>query len=240
MRLRLFIIAMCLTAIVTGAVPPAYAGDVLFYLTSGYQYSLALGTVVSVSDTAIRFEVETIISGETLPSFIDVEIPDTFMEVESPSLRPGDYAVLSLDEGAALYTVAWGFFKVSSLNMPMLEIIDGTLGPAESAAFQWYLNSGGTEKDFYFVEENGYVKHSDGTSTQLYPPLDKPARVELSSASVGRTNLEAQAPSGTSERPIGNKGATIAPEWGYVLIAVTLLLAGCLIYGIIKTKHRVN
>ncbi len=187
---------------------------------------MALGTVVSVSDATIRFEVETTISGEMLPSFIDVEIPDTFMGAETRSLRPGDYAVLSLDEGTTLYTIAWGFFKVSSLNMATLEVIDGTLGPGELAAFQWYVNSGGAERDFYFIGENAFVRHSDGTATQLYPPTDEPAEVKPSSDS------------GTASKVVAARDeTTIASEWRYVLIAVALFLAGCLTYRIVRTKQ---
>ena len=97
MRLRLSIIALCLTAIAVCVVPSAYAGDVLSRLTGGHQYSLALGTVVSISDATVRFEVETIISGKTLPSVISVEIPDECVGMEAPSLAPGNYAVFSLN-----------------------------------------------------------------------------------------------------------------------------------------------
>jgi len=201
MRLRISIIALCLTAVVLCIVPSVYAGDVLARLTHGDQYSLVLGTVVSVSDTTARFEVETIISGESLPSVVGVQVPGGFMEMLAPHMRlePSDYAVLSLDKEATKYTIAWGFFKVSSLDIATLEIIEGPLPPGDLAALQWYINSGGVENDFYFSGTTAYVRHPDGTSTQLYPPTDEPAEVEPSSDSVEGSNNKAQASSGTSD-----------------------------------------
>ena len=37
------------------------------------------------------------------------------------------------------------------------------------AALEWYINSGGTENDFYFINTTAYVRNADGTSTQIYP-----------------------------------------------------------------------
>ena len=251
MRLRISITALCLTAVMLCVVPSVYAGDVLARLTHGDQYSLVLGTVVSVSDTTARFKVETIISGESLPSVVSVEVPGAFMEMLAPhmSLEPSDYAVLSLDKEATKYTMAWGFFKVSSLDIATLEIIEGPLPPGDLAALQLYINSEGTEKDFYFIGTSAYVRHPDGTSTQLYPPTDEPTEVEPSSDSVEGANTRAQASSGTSEVSISDEeaasemvatsqgGKAFASEWRYVLIAVVLVLAGCFTYGIVKAKQ---
>jgi hypothetical protein len=212
MRLRVAIIALCLTAIVVCVVPSVYAGDVLSRLTGGHQYSLALGSVVSISDTTVKFEVETIISGKTLPSVISVEIPDECMGMKAPGLAPGNYAVLSLNKEATLYTIAWGIFKVSSLDMVTLEIIEGTLPLPDQMAFQWYLNSEGTERDFYFVGTDAYVRHSDGTSTRLYPPECEASEVEPPTESV-------------------------AVKWKYAIIAVILLLAGSITWWVLRVKQ---
>ncbi len=175
MRLRPSGIALCLTAIAVFVAPSVHAGDVLSRLTSGHQYSLALGTVVSISDATVRFEVETIISGKTLPSVINVEIPDEWVVSNAQGLGPGNHAVFSLKKEAARYTIAWGFFRVSSLDMGTLEIIESTLPPGDVAALQRYINSEGTETDFFFIGTTAYVRRPDGTSKQLYPPTDEPA-----------------------------------------------------------------
>jgi hypothetical protein len=225
MRSRLSIIALCLTAIAVCVVPSVYAGDVLSRLTDGHQYSLALGSIVSTSDTTVRFEAKTIISGKTLPSVISVEIPDECMGMEAPNLAPGNYAVLSLNKEAAPYTIAWGIFKVSSLDMATLGIIEGTLPLPDQMAFQWYLNSEGTERDFYFVGTDAYVRHSDGTSTRLYP---SPA------ASEGSINDEQTTGEVIKPSPSEESGAA---EWQYAIIAVILLLASSVTLWAIRVKQ---
>jgi len=225
MRLRLSIIALCLTAIAVCVVPSVYAGDVLSRLTGGHQYSLALGSVTSISGTTVRFEVETIISGKTFPSVISVEIPDECMGMEAPNLAPGNYAVLSLNKEAALYTIAWGIFKVSSLDMVTLEIIEGTLPLPDQMAFQWYLNSEGTERDFYFVGTDAYVRHSDGTSTRLYPSPE---------AFEGSINDEQMTGEVIKTSPSEESGAA---EWKYAIIAVILLLASSVTLWALRVKQ---
>jgi hypothetical protein len=186
---------------------------------------LALGSVVSISDTTVRFEVETIISGKTLPSVISVEIPDECMGMEAPNLAPGNYAVLSLNKEAAPYTIAWGIFKVSSLDMATLGIIEGTLPLPDQMAFQWYLNSEGTERDFYFVGTDAYVRHSDGTSTRLYPSPE---------AFEGSINDEQMTGEVIKTSPSEESGAA---EWKYAIIAVILLLASSVTLWAIRVKQ---
>ena len=130
-----------------------------------------------------------------------------------------------------------------------LEIIEGTLPPWDSAAFQWYINSEGTETNFYFIGTSAYVRRPDGTSTQLYPPTDEPVEVKPSSDLVERTNNEARTSSGTSEGPTSDTEAAsevvATPQGGraffselrYVLIVVVLALAGCFTYAIVKAKQ---
>jgi hypothetical protein len=225
MRPRTSIIAFCLAAAMLSVVPSVYAADVLHRLTHGDQYALVLGTVVSVSDTTARFEVETVISGGPLPPVVSVEGPGPFMEAAAPhsSLEPGDYAVFSLNREVAKYTIAWGFFKVSSLDITTLKVVEGPLPPGDLAAFQWYINSEGRENDFYFIGTSAYVRHADGTSTQLYPPVEEGARVEPSSDPVEAANDD-------GERALGL-------EWGYVLIAGLLVVAGCSTCAIVKARR---
>lgn len=248
MRLRLSIIALCLTAIALCIIPSVYAADVLSRLIGGDQYSLALGRVVSISEITVKFEVETIISGKTLPSVISVEIPDECMGMEVP-LAPGNYTVLSLNKKAVLYTIAWGIFKVSSLDMVTLEIIEGTLPLPDQRAFQWYLNSEGTEKDFYFVGTEAYVRHSDGTSTRLYPPASEASEVGPSTRLEEVADNESQASPEAFEGSINDEqmtGEVIktspseesgAADWKYAIIVVILLLTSSATWWALRVKR---
>jgi hypothetical protein len=251
MQLRIPIIILCLTAVALCLAPSVHAADALSRLTHGDQYALALGTIVSASDASVRFEVGTIISGKALPPVINVQVPGPFMEAAPyTKLEPGDHAVLSLDQEADQYTVAWGCFKVSSLDITTLEVIEGPLSQGDLAALQWYINSQGTENDFYFVGTNAYVRHPDGTSTQLYPPPPEPD-VEPHANAVQSPIGDAESSSGLSKGPGSDKKAAsktttipqisqdekaLAPQWVYAIIAVGFVLAGYFTYRIIKTK----
>lgn len=181
MRSRIPVTILCLIVMVLYSTHSVYAADVLSRLTHGDQYSLALGTVVSTSETTMTFQVETVISGKSLPSIISVKVPGASMEIAAPDtkLATSEYAVFSLNKEAGMYTIAWGFFEVSSLDIATLKVIEGPLPPGDLVAFQWYINSGGVENDFYFIGTTAYVRHSDGTSTQLYPPVEQPTKMDL-------------------------------------------------------------
>jgi hypothetical protein len=225
MRVRTSIVVFCLAAVVLWVVSPVHAADVLHRLTHGDQYALALGTVVSVSEAVAGFEVDTVISGGPLPPAISVEGLGPSMEMIAPDMRlkAGDYVVLSLNREVTKYTVAWGVFKVSSLDIPTLRVVAGPLAPGDLAALQWYINSGGRENDFYFIGTSGFVRHADGTLTQLYPPTDEPAGV-------------APAPDPVEEGEEGD-GEAFALEWVYALFAGLLLVAGCLACVIAKARR---
>lgn len=187
MRLRRVSLALGLIVALVSMVSPLYAADVLARLTHGDQYALALGTVVAMSESVADVEVATVIAGESLPDVISVAVPGEFMAMAAPGMRltPGDAAVFSLNRDAATYSVAWGVFKVSSLELATLEVIEGPLPRGDLAALQWYLNSGGVENDFYFIGTTAYVRRPDGTSVQIYtespqvsPPAADPAAFE--------------------------------------------------------------
>jgi hypothetical protein len=74
-----------------------------------------------------------------------------------------------LDRDGEKYLIAYGIYQVSSLDIQTLQVLDGPLWRGDLAALQWYINSGGLENDFYFVDSTAYVRNSDGTSTQIYP-----------------------------------------------------------------------
>ncbi len=146
----------------------AYAMDTLYALTHEKQYALAVGEVIEVDTSSAKIRIEEIISGEKLPDIINVEIPGDFLPKYEPALRPNDYFVLSINKNGQEYAIAMGYYRVTRLDIKTLEILEGPLPPGDLAALQWYINSGGTENDFYFIESDAYVRHSDGSSTMIY------------------------------------------------------------------------
>lgn len=146
-----------------------YAMDALYALTHGKQYSLALGEVTKIDAGSTKINIKNIISGESLPDVISVKIPGDYLPTYEPTIEPNDYVIFSLNKEVNEYVVALGYFRVTGLDIKTLEILEGPLPQGDLAALQWYINSGGVENDFYFMGINAYVKHSDGSSTMIYP-----------------------------------------------------------------------
>lgn len=93
---------------------------------------------------------------------------------EIPSVN--DFCVFSLKKSGTFYKKAWGIFQATSGDFKSLKLkpsnapTPGLLG--DLAAIQWYVNTGGTEKDFSFSNSIAYVKRPNGEVVQIYPVPD--------------------------------------------------------------------
>jgi hypothetical protein len=170
-----YAVMVCVMLLVLGMTSTVLAADILHRLTHGDQDALALGTIVAIAGERVDLDVETVIAGKRLPACVSV---DGVVASSSSSwdLQVGDYVVMSINQASGGYTVAWGVYQVTSLDLNSLDMVAGPLGPGDLAAFQWYINSGGVENDFYFVGGEAYVRHPNGTSQQIYPREAQPAR----------------------------------------------------------------
>lgn len=235
MRSRKPATILCLIVMALYSTYAVSAADVLSRLTHGDQYSLALGTVVSTSETALTFQVETVISGESLPAMISVKVPGASMETVKSG--PGEYAVISLNQEARMYTVAWGIFEVSSLDIATLKIMEGPLPAGDLAAFQWYINSGGVENDFYFIGTTAYVRNPDGTSTQIYPPIEQPARQDsdLPGTSADSAGKEIQPGELDMTQPAGITPVS-TPQYEFLIPGVIILIGAC-VYALLRRRE---
>lgn len=160
----ILIIVMALTATC-----PAFAADVLWRLTHGDQYSLAIAEVEKVDGNILEVRVAHVISGNLLKQQIKVEVKEWNLQLLGQSISQGDKVIISLDKDEANYSIKWGIYKVSSLDWQTLKIIAPTKPAGDMAAFQWYVNSGGKDNDFYFKSGEAYVRDKSGTSLQIYP-----------------------------------------------------------------------
>jgi hypothetical protein len=169
-----YVVMVCVMLVMLGVTSTVFAADMLHRLTHGDQDALALGTIADIAGERVNLEVETVIAGKLLPACVSVDgvLSSSF---SSWDLQVGDYVVMSINQSSGGYTVAWGIYQVTSLDLNSLDVVAGPLGPGDLAAFQWYINSGGVENDFYFVEGEAYVRHPDGTSQQIYPREAQPA-----------------------------------------------------------------
>lgn len=86
-----------------------------------------------------------------------------------------DFCVMSLKKIGDYYTKAWGIYKADSGDYRTLKLIPN--GPAgqgmfgELACINWYVNSGGTESNFFFNGANAFVRRPSGQTLQIYPDM---------------------------------------------------------------------
>ena len=146
---RALVFTITLLAILVGS-RRASAGDRLFLLTSSvYQDSVAIGEVVSVDEGELVFEPEQVLVGDRIPRTITVA---DYEPSQVETLSAGDAAVLPLvrTDGRAQYRLTDTAFKVSSSLPAEAKIITGPLSGGDLAAYNWFVNSCGNEKDFAF------------------------------------------------------------------------------------------
>lgn len=85
-----------------------------------------------------------------------------------------DFCIFSLKSSGDFYKKAWGIFKANSGDYRILKLeslnaptTPGLLG--DLAGIQWYVNSGGKEKDFFGISSTMYVRRPNGQEVQIYP-----------------------------------------------------------------------
>lgn len=156
----------------------ANAGDLLFLMTSlAYQDSIAIGEILSLDDNQLTFKSRRVLSGDRIANQITIA-GYTSKQVETLSV--GDFAVLSLvraDRGKH-YKLSAAAFKVSSREPNEAEIIAGPLSGGDRTAYNWFINSCGTEKDFAFDYSGevdvAFVRRETGLHAIAQRSVDRP------------------------------------------------------------------
>jgi len=172
------IVVLC-TVIILLTVPAAtFAADALYRMLHGDvesfkqdQDAFIVGQLIDKQGDKFTVKVLKVLSGKVKADPILVSDDFTYgWDKATPTVN--DFCVFSLKRTGDYYKKAWGIFKATSgeYNTLKLEHLNaptpGLLG--DLACIQWYVNSGGTENDFYFNSSTAYVRRPDGP-VQLYP-----------------------------------------------------------------------
>lgn len=140
------------------------------------QAALLIGQIMGEKDQKYQVKVLKVLSGKVLTDLIHVDKDFTY---GWDKMRPAvhDFAVFSLKQSGLTYEKGWGVFKADSGDYRTLGLdIENAPSPGllgDLACIEWYVNSGGKDKDFSF-QGNGnsvdvYVHLDDGQSFQIYP-----------------------------------------------------------------------
>ncbi len=136
------------------------------------QDAMIVGQLISKQGNNFQVTVSKVLSGSVSSDSIPVLDHFTYgWAEETPSVN--DFCVFSLKKSGRVYKKAWGIFEATSGDYKTLTLTSlnapspGLL--ADLAAIQWYVNTGGKEKDFLFANSTAYVKRTSGQVVQIYP-----------------------------------------------------------------------
>jgi len=136
------------------------------------QDAMIVGQLLGKQGNNFEVTVFKVLSGKVSSDTILLSDDFTYgWDKETPSVN--DFCVFSLKKSGDLYKKAWGIFEATSGDFKTLALKSlnapspGLLG--DLAAIQWYVNTGGTEKDFSFSNSTAYVRRTNGQVVQIYP-----------------------------------------------------------------------
>jgi hypothetical protein len=164
MRKKAVFVGLVLLLILSAA-QHVSAADALYRMLHGEQDVIVLGEFTGERDDFLEMRVIRTFQGGTTEDFILVKnsfLYDGFGE-ETGIPYVGDYAVLSLNQLEEGYGQAWFMARADSGHTRALSIYfdpDAYQNPTDLAAIQYYVNSNGRHKDFYFEEGSIFANRS--------------------------------------------------------------------------------
>lgn len=191
MKKLIFVVSLSLVLLVFSGV--SFAADTLYRILhadendsfKAEQDSFIVGQLIGRNNNFFTVKVLKVISGKVDSN--NILVPDnikySWREELEPFPKINDFCVMSLKKLGDNYKITYGVFKADSGDYKTLKLISeemrytpGIL--ADVACIEWYVNSGGTEKDFS-VEGDGKgnftvtLKRTTGEIVQIYPKLEK-------------------------------------------------------------------
>ncbi len=137
------------------------------------QTAFVVAQIIDIKDEKITAKVMKVISG-TVKSQNVITIDKFNYSWTDPEVTPAvnDYCVLSLKKTGSGYKIAWGAYQADSGDYKALKLYNENIMSQglriDLGCIEWYVNSGGKEKDFFFQGTSAYVKRPDGETVQIY------------------------------------------------------------------------
>lgn len=186
----------------------AFAADALFRMLHADevesfredQDAFIVGQLADKKDGKFKVDVLKVVSGKVGSDSILVSDDFHYGWGETgPAIN--DYCVMSLKRAGNFYKKAWGIFKADGGDYRTLKLMPvNSKSPglsADLACIEWYVNSGGTEKEFSFKEGNAFIKRPNGEVIQIYPKAASP-KTTITATNLDTENMQP----GFSLRPI--------------------------------------
>ena len=135
------------------------------------QDAIVLFQVMTIDNENIEAQVLQVISGEVAEDRISIENKDIRLMGMLPdsNLYVGDYCVMSVKRYGNHYRKAWAALKADSGDYRTLKFYYSSHF-SDIDALQYYVNSGGVEKDFQFDGVKVFVVAEDGEKKNITLP----------------------------------------------------------------------
>lgn len=174
-----------------------YAADALYRFMHNDHDALIIGEIVSVDNNNLKVHVEkNIISGKELNQsspkkqikLAEAKIVSPFNygffynENSSSIVNPsvGDYVLLSLEKSATGFKIAWGAYKVDSLDYKNLSVVlpenPAIWSQMDAAAIKAFVNSDGKITKFSFDGDTKTVRAGE-EGTVIFEGNDEPTNI---------------------------------------------------------------
>ncbi|KKM09700.1 hypothetical protein SY88_17285 [Clostridiales bacterium PH28_bin88] len=210
---------------------PVFAGDVLYRMMhageveslKADQDAFIVGQLIEKNNDQFLVTVYKVINGKLNSDTILVN-GDFQYGLWRTGLTPqvGDYCVMSLKKSGAYYKQAWGIFKADSGDYKTLKLVTEYIKypsiKGDMAAIEWYVNSGGTDKDFSFEGNTVFVSRPNGERIQIYPKQG--TRVKLSTVNITTSQIKPENNTKNSDLKTITLAVAIAIVAGLVLVAL--------------------
>lgn len=135
------------------------------------QDAIIVGEIVESNEKVYKVCVIECISGkvESNNILIDKEFQYAGFSEEKAQPIVDDFCVISVKKYGEIYKRAWYAVKADSGDYKSLKLIYEAkrFGGGDIPAIQWYINSGGVEKNFYFSSDKVFVRKPDGKDIEI-------------------------------------------------------------------------
>ncbi|WBW99668.1 hypothetical protein [Oceanirhabdus sp. W0125-5] len=150
-----------------------FAGDPECLMMYGNQEVLVLGEIVEINNEIVTLEVSHKLQGECNDT-IKIRSFDKFW-ITSYEPNVGDYCLISLDTKNSIYIIKQGVYKTDTDDYSTLKTIKRSDGKFEDVltTIDWFVNSNGKYKEFYFESSKVYLKKENGEEIQVYPDINE-------------------------------------------------------------------
>ena len=147
------------------------------------QDALIVGQLIAQNGDSFTVEVNKVLNGSAPAGIIALSSDFQYGWADTSSIsadtsnilmkpKVDDYCVVSMKKHGSYYKKAWGIFKATTGDYRTLKLLSEDIKypyySGDIAAIEWYVNSGGTEKEFFFDQNRVYVSRPNGETHLIY------------------------------------------------------------------------